>query len=217
MALAGTIAYESMGLKTYGFGFGREDIWHPEKDTWWGSEKEWLTDQRYENPADRTSLQNPLAAVVMGLIYVNPQGVDGKPDPARTAHDVRETFARMAMNDEETVALTAGGHTVGKAHGNGDAAGLGPEPEGADIAEQGTGWNNHTTRGVGRDTVTSGLEGAWTTNPTQWDNGYFHLLLNYDWELTKSPPVPGSGRPWASNPKTCPPTSKTRRSGPCPS
>jgi catalase-peroxidase len=187
MALAGTIAYESMGLKTYGFGFGREDIWHPEKDTYWGSEKEWLTDQRYENPADRKSLTNPLAAVVMGLIYVNPQGVDGKPDPARTAHDVRETFARMAMNDEETVALTAGGHTVGKAHGNGDAARLGPEPEGADIAEQGTGWNNHTTRGVGRDTVTSGLEGAWTTNPTQWDNGYFHLLLNYDWELTKSP------------------------------
>ena len=187
MALAGTIAYESMGLKTYGFGFGREDIWHPEKDTYWGSEKEWLTDQRYENPADRKSLQNPLAAVVMGLIYVNPQGVDGKPDPARTAHDVRETFARMAMNDEETVALTAGGHTVGKAHGNGDAARLGPEPEGADISEQGTGWNNHTTRGVGRDTVTSGLEGAWTTNPTRWDNGYFHLLLNYDWELTKSP------------------------------
>jgi catalase-peroxidase len=187
MALAGTIAYESMGLKTYGFGFGREDIWHPEKDTYWGSEKEWLTDQRYENPMDRASLTNPLAAVVMGLIYVNPEGVGGKPDPARTAHDVRLTFARMAMNDEETVALTAGGHTVGKAHGNGSAANLGREPEAADISEQGTGWNNHTTRGVGRDTVTSGIEGAWTTNPTQWDNGYFHLLLSYDWELTKSP------------------------------
>jgi len=187
MALAGTIAYESMGLKTFGFGFGREDIWHPEKDTYWGSEKEWLTDQRYENPQDRESLKNPLAAVVMGLIYVNPQGVDGKPDPARTAHDVRLTFARMAMNDEETVALTAGGHTVGKAHGNGDAARLGREPEAAGIEEQGLGWMNHTTRGIGRDTVTSGLEGAWTTNPTRWDGGYFHLLLNYDWELKKSP------------------------------
>ena len=187
MALAGTIAYESMGLKTFGFGFGREDIWHPEKDTYWGSEKEWLTDQRYENPQDRESLTNPLAAVVMGLIYVNPQGVDGKPDPARTAHDVRLTFARMAMNDEETVALTAGGHTVGKAHGNGDAARLGREPEAAGIEEQGLGWMNHTTRGIGRDTVTSGLEGAWTTNPTRWDGGYFHLLLNYEWELKKSP------------------------------
>ncbi len=187
MALAGTIAYESMGLKTFGFGFGREDIWHPEKDTYWGSEKEWLTDQRYENPQDRESLKNPLAAVVMGLIYVNPQGVDGKPDPARTAHDVRLTFARMAMNDEETVALTAGGHTVGKAHGNGDAARLGREPEAAGIEEQGLGWMNHTTRGIGRDTVTSGIEGAWTTNPTRWDGGYFHLLLNYDWELRKSP------------------------------
>jgi catalase-peroxidase len=187
MALAGTIAYDSMGLKTFGFGFGREDIWHPEKDTYWGSEKEWLTDQRYENPQDRDSLTNPLAAVVMGLIYVNPEGVGGKPDPARTAHDVRLTFSRMAMNDEETVALTAGGHTVGKAHGNGDAARLGREPEGAGIEEQGLGWNNHTTRGIGRDTVTSGLEGAWTAHPTQWDNGYFHLLLNYDWELRKSP------------------------------
>ena len=187
MALAGTIAYDSMGLKTFGFGFGREDIWHPEKDTYWGSEKEWLTDQRYENPQDRESLTNPLAAVVMGLIYVNPEGVGGKPDPARTAHDVRLTFSRMAMNDEETVALTAGGHTVGKAHGNGDAARLGREPEGAGIEEQGLGWNNHTTRGIGRDTVTSGIEGAWTAHPTRWDNGYFHLLLNYDWELRKSP------------------------------
>ena len=187
MALAGTIAYESMGLKTFGFGFGREDIWHPEKDVYWGSEKEWLTDQRYPTKEDRTSLENPLAAVVMGLIYVNPQGVDGQPDPARTAHDVRETFARMAMDDEETVALTAGGHTVGKAHGNNNAALIGPEPEGAALEEGGLGWNVHSTRSVGRDAITSGLEGAWTTNPTKWDGGYFHLLLKYDWELVKSP------------------------------
>ncbi|NMG01686.1 catalase/peroxidase HPI [Azoarcus taiwanensis] len=187
--LAGNVAYESMGLKTFGFGFGRADIWHPEKDIYWGSEKEWLAPT--DNPNSRYSgerdLENPLAAVMMGLIYVNPEGVDGKPDPLKTAHDVRVTFARMAMNDEETVALTAGGHTVGKAHGNGDAAKLGPAPEGADIEEQGLGWNNHTTRGIGNNTVTSGLEGAWTTHPTQWDNGYFELLLNYDWELKKSP------------------------------
>ena len=187
--LAGTIAYESMGLKTFGFGFGREDIWHPEIDTYWGSEKEWLTpsDSRYENVDDPSTLENPLAAVQMGLIYVNPEGVNGKSDPLKTAAQVRETFARMAMNDEETVALTAGGHTVGKAHGNGNAANLGPAPEGADISEQGLGWMNHKTRGVGRNTVTSGIEGAWTTHPTQWDNGYFHLLLNYEWQLTKSP------------------------------
>jgi len=189
IAYAGTIAYESMGLKTYGFAFGREDIWHPEKDTYWGSEKEWLAPSgsegtRYSGERD---LENPLAAVMMGLIYVNPEGVDGNPDPLKTAHDVRTTFARMAMNDEETVALTAGGHTVGKAHGNGDAALLGPEPEGADIDEQGLGWNNKTKRGIGRDTVSSGIEGAWTTEPTKWDNGYFQLLLNYDWELKKSP------------------------------
>ena len=188
IVLAGTVAYESMGLKTFGFGFGREDIWHPEKDVYWGSEKEWLAPSAAAMTSDdRTSLENPLAAVQMGLIYVNPQGVDGKPDPLRTAQDVRETFARMAMNDEETVALTAGGHTVGKSHGNGNAAMLGPSPEGADVAEQGLGWINHTTRGVGRDTVTCGLEGAWTTHPTKWDNGYFDLLLNYDWELKKSP------------------------------
>ena len=187
MVLAGTVAYESMGLKTFGFGFGRADIWHPEKDTWWGSEKEWLTDQRYPTVEDRSSLENPLAAVVMGLIYVNPEGVNGQPDPLKTAHDVRETFARMAMDDEETVALTAGGHTVGKAHGNGSAANLGPEPEGAGLEEAGLGWMNHSTRAVGRDTVTSGIEGAWTTHPTKWDGGYFHLLLNYDWELKKSP------------------------------
>ncbi|WMO03105.1 catalase/peroxidase HPI [Vibrio parahaemolyticus] len=189
IAYAGTMAYESMGLKTFGFGFGREDIWHPEKDIYWGSEKEWLAPTN--NPNSRYSgerdLENPLAAVMMGLIYVNPEGVDGQPDPLKTSHDVRVTFARMAMNDEETVALTAGGHTVGKAHGNGDAANLGPEPEGADIHDQGLGWLNKTTRGVGNNTVTSGIEGAWTSQPTQWDNGYFHLLLNYDWELKKSP------------------------------
>ncbi|TVT50235.1 MAG: catalase/peroxidase HPI [Denitromonas halophila] len=187
--LAGNVAYESMGFKTFGFGFGREDIWHPEMDTYWGAEKEWLAPS--DNPNSRYSgerdLENPLAAVMMGLIYVNPEGVDGKPDPLKTAHDVRVTFARMAMNDEETVALTAGGHTVGKAHGNGDAALLGPAPEGADVEEQGFGWMNHSTRGVGRDAVTSGLEGAWTTHPTQWDNGYFDMLLNHEWELKKSP------------------------------
>jgi catalase-peroxidase len=186
---AGTAAYESMGLKTFGFGFGREDIWHPEKDTYWGSEKEWLAPSggegsRYSGERD---LENPLAAVMMGLIYVNPEGVDGNPDPLKTAHDVRVTFARMAMNDEETVALTAGGHTVGKCHGNGDAALLGPEPEAAGFEDQGLGWINKTKRGIGRDTVTSGIEGAWTTNPTKWDNGYFRLLLNYEWELKKSP------------------------------
>ncbi len=187
--LAGNVAYESMGLKTYGFAFGREDIWHPEKDIYWGSEKEWLAPTNNENSrySGERDLENPLAAVMMGLIYVNPEGVDGQPDPLRTAKDVRETFARMAMNDEETVALTAGGHTVGKAHGNGSAANLGPAPEGADVEEQGLGWMNHVSRGVGSDAVTSGLEGAWTTNPTQWDNGYFYLLFTYDWELTKSP------------------------------
>jgi len=189
MILAGTLAYESMGLKTFGFSFGRADIWHPEKDIYWGSEKEWLQKSggegsRYSGERD---LANPLAAVMMGLIYVNPEGVDGEPDPLKTAHDIRVTFARMAMNDEETVALTAGGHTVGKAHGNGNPANLGPAPEAAPLEEQGLGWINHKTRGIGRDTVTSGIEGAWTTNPTQWDNGYFNLLLNYDWELTKSP------------------------------
>ena len=184
--LAGNVAYESMGLKTFGFSFGREDIWHPEKDIYWGSEKEWLASSRYEGE-DRDALENPLAAVQMGLIYVNPEGVGGKPDPLRTAQDVRLTFARMAMDDEETVALTAGGHTVGKAHGNGSAADLGPAPEGEDVAAQGLGWLNKKGRGIGRDTVTSGIEGAWTTYPTKWDNGYFQLLLGYDWELKKSP------------------------------
>ena len=186
MILAGNMAYESMGLKMFGFGFGREDIWHPEKDIYWGAEKEWLAKDRYDEKTS-DSLQNPLAAVQMGLIYVNPEGVDGKPDPLKTAHDVRVTFARMAMNDEETVALTAGGHTVGKCHGNGDASLLKAEPEGADINQQGLGWHNPQGSGNGSDTVSSGLEGAWTTNPTKWDNGYFHLLLNYDWELKKSP------------------------------
>jgi catalase-peroxidase len=189
MILAGNIAYESMGLKTFGFSFGRADVWHPEKDTYWGSEKEWLapSDERYDNVDEPSTMHNPLAAVQMGLIYVNPEGVNGKPDPMKTAAQIRETFARMAMNDEETVALTAGGHTVGKTHGNGNAANLGPAPEAADLAEQGLGWMNHTTRGIGRDTVTSGIEGAWTTNPTQWDNGYFYMLLTHDWELRKSP------------------------------
>jgi catalase-peroxidase len=189
LVLAGTIAYESMGLKTFGFGFGRADIWHPELDIYWGSEKEFLapSELRYENLADPSTLENPLAATHMGLIYVNPEGVNGVSDPLKTAGQVRETFARMAMNDEETVALTAGGHTVGKAHGNGNASRLGPAPEGADISEQGFGWMNHETRSIGRDTVSSGIEGAWTTNPTKWDNGYFYLLFKYDWELKKSP------------------------------
>ncbi|WP_376989069.1 catalase/peroxidase HPI [Bosea sp. R86505] len=189
LILAGNIAYESMGLKTFGFGFGREDIWHPEKDVYWGAEKEWLapSDGRYEDIMDASTMENPLAAVQMGLIYVNPEGVNGVPDPLRTAAHVRETFARMAMDDEETAALTAGGHTVGKTHGNGDAAKLGPVPEGADIAEQGLGWMNHESRSVGRNTVTSGIEGAWTTHPTKWDNGYFDLLFGYEWELKKSP------------------------------
>jgi catalase-peroxidase len=189
MVLAGTIAYENMGLKTYGFSFGREDIWHPEKDVYWGSESEWLapSENRYADLKDPSTLENPLAAVHMGLIYVNPEGVNGQPDPLATALHVRETFARMAMNDEETVALTAGGHTVGKAHGNGRAENLSASPEGAEIWEQGLGWNNHKSRGVGRDTVTSGIEGAWTTNPIAWDNGYFDMLMGYEWELTKSP------------------------------
>ena len=189
LVLAGTIAYESMGLKTFGFGFGRADIWHPELDIYWGSEKEFLapSNLRYENLDDPSTLENPLAATHMGLIYVNPEGVNGVSDPLKTAGQVRETFARMAMNDEETVALTAGGHTVGKAHGNGSASRLGPAPEGADISEQGFGWMNHETRSIGRDTVSSGIEGAWTTNPTKWDNGYFYLLFTYDWELKKSP------------------------------
>lgn len=187
--LAGTIAYESVGLKTYGFSFGREDIWEPEKDIYWGAEKDWLppSEARYENVEAPETLENPLAAVQMGLIYVNPEGVNGMPDPLKTAAQVRETFARMAMDDEETVALTAGGHTIGKAHGNGNADDLGADPESADLHEQGLGWIPSTGRGIGANTVTSGLEGAWTTYPDKWDNGFFDLLLGYEWELTKSP------------------------------
>ncbi len=206
MILAGNVAYESMGLKTFGFSYGREDIWAPEKDIYWGSEKEWLaaSDNRYDSVEKPDTLENPLAAVQMGLIYVNPEGVNGKSDPLKTAGQMRETFARMAMNDEETVALTAGGHTVGKAHGNGNAANLGPEPEGAGIEEQGLGWMNHRSRGVGRDTVTSGIEGAWTTNPTKWDGGYFDMLFGHEWELTKSPAGASQWKPVAIDEKDMP-------------
>ncbi|MDO5622018.1 MAG: catalase/peroxidase HPI [Paracoccus sp. (in: a-proteobacteria)] len=183
--LAGTVAYESMGLKTYGFAFGREDIWHPEEDIYWGDEMEWLapSDSRYGDVSRPETLENPLSAVQMGLIYVNPEGVNGVPDPQKTADQVRETFARMAMDDEETAALTAGGHTVGKCHGNGDAALLGREPEGAPIEDQGLGWNNSRNKGV----VVSGLEGAWTTHPTAFDGGFMSMLLDHEWRLTTSP------------------------------
>ncbi|MCA0996743.1 catalase/peroxidase HPI [Alloyangia pacifica] len=189
MILSGTIAYEVAGLKTFGFAFGREDIWHPEKDVYWGAEKEWLaaSDNRYDDVADPSTMENPLAAVQMGLIYVNPEGVNGQPDPVKTAAHLRETFARMAMNDEETAALTAGGHTIGKSHGNGNADDLSADPEAADVTSQGMGWMNTKGRGIGRDTVVSGIEGAWTKNPTQWDMGYFEMLFGHEWELTKSP------------------------------
>jgi len=195
--LAGNMAYESMGLKTFGFSFGREDIWHPEKDTYWGAEREWLapSDSRYEDVANPATMENPLAAVQMGLIYVNPEGVNGQPDPIATAGQVRETFARMAMDDEETAALTCGGHTVGKAHGNGDADALGREPEAADIEAQGLGWINPNLGGKATNAVTSGVEGAWTTHPTKWDMGYFDLLFGYEWELTKSPAGANQWRP----------------------
>ena len=195
--LAGNVAYESMGLKTYGFSFGREDIWHPEEDVYWGSETEFVGDaaQRYEDIMKPDTLANPLAAVHMGLIYVNPEGVNGVSDPLNTAEQVRVTFARMAMNDEETAALTCGGHTVGKAHGNGDAAALGVEPEAGEIENQGFGWLNPHLAGDASKAVTSGLEGAWTTNPTQWDMGYFDLLFGYEWELTKSPAGANQWRP----------------------
>jgi catalase-peroxidase len=184
MILTGNCALESMGFKTFGFAGGREDIWEPEQDIYWGSEKEWLGNKRYTG--DR-SLENPLAAVQIGLIYVNPQGPDGVPDPLASARDIRETFARMAMNDEETVALVAGGHTFGKTHGAGDDALVGPDPEGSSIEEMGLGWKNSFGTGKGGDTITSGIEGAWKPNPTQWDNGYLETLLKYDWRLTKSP------------------------------
>ena len=184
LILVGNVAIESMGGKTFGYGGGREDIWSPEEDIYWGMEKEWLTNKRYTGERE---LEHPLAAVQMGLIYVNPEGPDGNPDPLASAKDIRETFARMAMNDEETVALTAGGHTFGKAHGAGDPKHVGPEPEAAPIEEMGFGWMSSYKSGHGRDTITSGIEGAWTANPIKWDNGYFDLLLGYDWELTKSP------------------------------
>jgi catalase-peroxidase len=184
MILAGNCALESMGFKTFGFGGGREDVWEPEEDIYWGSEDTWLGDKRYSGDRD---LENPLAAVQMGLIYVNPEGPNGEPDPVASGHDVRETFARMAMNDEETVALVAGGHTFGKCHGAGDAALVGPEPEGAGIEEQGLGWKSSFGSGKGDDTISSGIEGAWTPKPTQWDMGYFDMLFGYDWELVKSP------------------------------
>ncbi|GAA5068263.1 catalase/peroxidase HPI [Roseibacterium beibuensis] len=189
LILAGNVAYESMGLKTFGFAFGREDIWHPEKDVYWGAEKEWLapSDERYENVEKPSTMENPLAAVQMGLIYVNPEGVNGQPDPLKTAEQVRETFARMAMNDEETAALTVGGHTVGKCHGNGDASVLGAEPEAAPVELQGLGWDNPNMGGKASKAVTSGIEGAWTTNPTVFDDGYLKLLFGYEWELRKSP------------------------------
>ncbi|MCB1418151.1 MAG: catalase-peroxidase, partial [Notoacmeibacter sp.] len=195
--LSGTIAYENMGLKTFGFAFGREDIWHPEKDTYWGAEKEWLapSDERYEDVANPATMENPLAAVQMGLIYVNPEGVNGKSDPLKSAAHVRETFARMAMDDEETAALTVGGHTVGKAHGNGDAGALSPAPEASDVENQGFGWMNPHQGGKAANAVTSGIEGAWTTHPTKWDDGYLKLLFGYDWELTKSPAGANQWRP----------------------
>jgi catalase-peroxidase len=182
--LAGNVAIESMGGKTFGYSGGRVDIWAPEEDIYWGAEGDWLGNKRYSGERE---LQHPLAAVQMGLIYVNPEGPDGNPDPLASAHDIRETFARMAMNDEETVALTAGGHTFGKAHGAGDAGLVGPEPEGASIEQMGLGWANAHGTGKGRDAITSGIEGAWTSNPIQWDNGYFELLFGYEWELVKSP------------------------------
>lgn len=184
MVLAGNVAIESMGGKTFGFGGGRRDIWHPEEDIYWGAETEWLGDKRYTGDRD---LENPLAAVQMGLIYVNPEGPNGTPDPVASARDIRETFARMAMNDEETVALIAGGHTFGKAHGAGDPALVGPEPESAPLEALGLGWQSTHGSGKGRDAIGSGIEGAWTANPTQWDNGFFDLLFGYEWELTKSP------------------------------
>ncbi len=187
MILAGNMAYESMGFKTFGFAGGREDIWHPEKDIYWGAEKDWLGKDRYSDKSDEETLENPLAAVQMGLIYVNPEGVDGNPDPLKSANAVRVTFKRMAMNDEETVALTAGGHTVGKCHGNGDASILGPDPEEAGLEEQGFGWKNPKGKGHSEDTVSSGLEGAWSSKPDRWNHTYFHLLLNHEWEPKKSP------------------------------
>ena len=184
MILTGNCALESMGFKTFGFAGGREDIWEPEEDIYWGSEDEWLGDNRYSGDRD---LENPLAAVQMGLIYVNPEGPNGNPDPVASGHDVRETFARMAMNNEETVALVAGGHSFGKCHGAGDPGLVGPVPEGAGIEEQGFGWKSSFGSGKGGDTISSGIEGAWKPNPTKWDMGYLKMLFKYEWELVKSP------------------------------
>ena len=184
MILAGNCALESMGLRTFGFAGGREDVWEPEEDIYWGPETEWLGDERYSGDRE---LDNPFGAVQMGLIYVNPEGPNGEPDPLAAARDIRETFGRMAMDDEETVALIAGGHTFGKCHGAGDAACVGPEPEAAGIEEQGLGWTSEHASGRGADAITSGLEGAWTPNPTVWDNGFFDMLFGYEWELVKSP------------------------------
>src|ERR1039457_7267102 len=192
MVLAGTVALESMGFKTFGFGGGREDVWDPGDDIYWGPEGKWLADERYSGDRD---LANPLAAVQMGLIYVNPEGPNGNPDPIAAARDIRETFARMAMNDEETVALIAGGHTFGKTHGAGDAALVGPEPEAAGIEEQGLGWKSSFGTGKGGDTIGSGLEVTWTTTPTTWSNNFFSNLFNYEWELTKSPAGAHQWRP----------------------
>ncbi|MEM1415618.1 MAG: peroxidase family protein, partial [Myxococcota bacterium] len=192
MILAGNVALESMGFETFGFAGGRADVFEPEEDIWWGPETEMLGDERYSGERE---LHGPLGAVQMGLIYVNPEGPNGEPDPLRSGRDIRETFARMAMNDEETVALTAGGHTFGKMHGAAPDAHLGPEPEGADVELMGLGWKNDFGSGKGVDTITSGLEGAWTTDPTQWDNGYFDVLLGYEWELTKSPAGANQWRP----------------------
>ncbi len=215
MILAGNVAYETMGLKTFGFSYGREDIWAPEKDVYWGAEKDWLGSSRYDGE-DRETLENPLAAVQMGLIYVNPEGVNGKPDPLKTAHDMRVTFSRMAMNDEETVAMTAGGHTVGKAHGGGSVANVGPDPEAAPSEQQGLGWINSGPRGIGRDTVTSGVEGAWTANPTKFDMGFFEMLLKHDWELTKSPAGANQWKPVSIAEADMPPNPEdpTRRAMP---
>ncbi|WP_082236009.1 catalase/peroxidase HPI [Halobacillus massiliensis] len=199
LVLTGNVALESMGLKTFGFGAGREDVWHPEEDIYWGQEKEWLEDNRYSGDRE---LESPLAAVQMGLIYVNPEGPNGNPDPLASARDIRETFARMGMNDEETVALIAGGHTFGKAHGAGDAeAHVSAAPEAADIEEQGLGWKNTHGSGKGRDTITSGVDGAWTANPTTWDNGYYDLLLGYEWELTKSAAGANQWKPVSPKPE----------------
>ena len=195
MILAGNVAMETMGFKTFGFGGGRADVWEPEEDIYWGNEDTWLGDKRYSGDRD---LENPLAAVQMGLIYVNPEGPNGKPDPVASARDIRETFARMAMNDEETVALIAGGHTFGKTHGAGPATDVGPEPEAADINAQGLGWLSKYKSGKAGDAITSGLEGAWTTTPTQWSNNYFHNLFGFDWELTKSP-----AGAWQWKPEEC--------------